>query len=188
MPHDIYGSPLSCNAGQHFIKKKIVVSPHSNLVPSTTKSQQNPETQDSPFSPLPKQSIPNLGLPSVTCLLFTSAKVSIGDKPEFSASARGMASRALANARIAYCSIVGIYQGHININRYIEANEKISHLVSTFGDGHRSTNLGSTTTVDHPVISHKVTNNTNGIVQCSLSLVNDLSIIIQLQYRDSSSH
>ena len=41
----------------------------------------------------------------MTCRLLTSARVSIGARPEFSASASGTASRAVENARIAYCSI-----------------------------------------------------------------------------------
>jgi len=58
--------------------------------------------------PFPAQSTPNLELPSLTCLLLTSAKVSIGANPEFSAKAKGIASNAVANALMAYCSIEGI--------------------------------------------------------------------------------
>ena len=68
----------------------------------------NPSSRCVPFSSLPKQSIPSVGLPSLTCLDLTSARVSIGDRPLFSASARGIESSAEANARIAYCSIDGI--------------------------------------------------------------------------------
>ena len=61
-----------------------------------------------PRLPFPRQSIPNVDWPSVTCRLLTSVRVSIGDNPLFSARARGIESRADANARIAYCSIDGI--------------------------------------------------------------------------------
>ena len=63
---------------------------------------------DVPFSPLPLQSIPSREFFSRTCRLRTSVKVSIGERPLFSARARGIASRADENARIAYCSIEGI--------------------------------------------------------------------------------
>ena len=36
----------------------------------------------------------------------------MGDKPLFSASARGMESKADANARMAYCSIDGIWRAN----------------------------------------------------------------------------
>ena len=62
-----------------------------------------------PRLPFPRQSIPNVDRPSFTCRLLTSAKVSIGDNPLFSARARGIESKADANARMAYCSIDGIY-------------------------------------------------------------------------------
>ena len=57
--------------------------------------------------PVCMQSTPNLVFFSVTCLLLMLARVSIGDRPEFSARAMGMASRASANARMAYCSRPG---------------------------------------------------------------------------------
>jgi hypothetical protein len=63
----------------------------------------------SPLSPLPMQSMPRRVFPSATCRLRTSANVSIGGSPEFSASASGTESSADANARMAYCSIEGIY-------------------------------------------------------------------------------
>lgn len=62
-----------------------------------------------PFVPFCKQSMPRAVFSSVTCCDLTSARVLIGLSPEFSASAIGMDSRASANARIAYCSIVEIY-------------------------------------------------------------------------------
>lgn len=65
---------------------------------------------NTPLFPLLKQSMPNRELLSLTCRLFTSVRVSIGERPLFSASASGTASSAAENARIAYCSIVGICQ------------------------------------------------------------------------------
>ena len=53
--------------------------------------------------------MPRAAFSSATCCDLTSASVLIGLSPEFSASAIGMDSRASANARIAYCSIVEIY-------------------------------------------------------------------------------
>ena len=62
-----------------------------------------------PFVPFCKQSMPRAVFSSATCCDLTSASVLIGWSPEFSASAIGMDSRASANARIAYCSMVEIY-------------------------------------------------------------------------------
>jgi hypothetical protein len=59
--------------------------------------------------PLLRQSIPNRGLFVAICCDFISEIVLIGEKPLFSAKAKGIDSSASANARIAYCSIVGIY-------------------------------------------------------------------------------
>lgn len=55
------------------------------------------------------QSTPNRVFFSLTCLDLIDAKVSIGLSPEFSAKAIGIASRASANALIAYCSSPGLY-------------------------------------------------------------------------------
>jgi hypothetical protein len=57
-----------------------------------------------------RQSIPNRGLFCVICCDLTSDTILIGEKPLFSANANGIDSSASANARIAYCSIVGIYR------------------------------------------------------------------------------
>ena len=61
---------------------------------------------DVPFVPLSRASTPNRGFCSVTCRALMLVKVSMGGRPEFSASAKGMASRASANARMAYCSML----------------------------------------------------------------------------------
>ena len=57
--------------------------------------------------PVCMQSTPSLVFFSVTCRLLMLASVSIGERPEFSARAMGIASSASANARIAYCSRPG---------------------------------------------------------------------------------
>mmetsp|Transcript_12426 Transcript_12426/g.30958 ORF Transcript_12426/g.30958 Transcript_12426/m.30958 type:complete len:215 (-) Transcript_12426:606-1250(-) len=57
------------------------------------------------FVPLCIQSTPRKDLPSRICMALTAATVSIELRPEFSASAPGVISRASANARIAYCSM-----------------------------------------------------------------------------------
>jgi hypothetical protein len=49
--------------------------------------------------------MPRQGLLSVTCLDLTADSCDMGEKPEFSASAMGMSSRASAKARRAYCSV-----------------------------------------------------------------------------------
>ena len=63
-----------------------------------------------PFVPLLRQSIPKRGLFCAICCDLTSETVLIGEKPLFSANANGTDSKASANARIAYCSMVGIYE------------------------------------------------------------------------------
>ena len=82
-----------------------------------------------PFSPRPLQSMPNLELFSLICLLLTSASVSMGDKPLFSARARGTASSADEKARIAYCSMVAIYWDD-RIMILIQSVKKIVHTSS----------------------------------------------------------
>jgi hypothetical protein len=123
---------------------------------------------------LPRQSIPNLGLFSVTCLLFTSASVSIGERPEFSANASGVESKAWANARMAYCSMVGICKAvTYSVSRLLhDANS--TDLVRCLGNGDRSTDLGGASSVDDSVVSNQVSNDTDSIVQCSLCFINDL--------------
>lgn len=49
-----------------------------------------------------------------------------------------------------------------------------THLVGLFRDGDRSTDLGGTTTVHHTVIPDQVAHNADGIMQRTLSLVDDL--------------
>ena len=65
--------------------------------------------QKVPLLPNCKQSIPKRVFFSLICLDFTDARVSIGGNPEFSANAIGMVSRAFAKARMAYCSIPGVF-------------------------------------------------------------------------------
>ena len=63
-----------------------------------------------PAVPFSKQSIPSRGLFSLSWRDFTSASVLIGGRPLFSASARGIDSRASAKALIAYCSREDVYK------------------------------------------------------------------------------
>uniref|UniRef100_A0A6B0V5X8 Putative secreted protein n=1 Tax=Ixodes ricinus TaxID=34613 RepID=A0A6B0V5X8_IXORI len=58
--------------------------------------------------PFPRQSMPRQGFPSLAWRAFTSVRVWIGARPEFSARAKGTLSRASANARNGYCSSVEI--------------------------------------------------------------------------------
>ena len=64
-----------------------------------------------PLLPLCMQSTPSLEFFSFTCLDLMDARVSMGLNPEFSAKAIGTESSASANARIAYCSRPGLWQG-----------------------------------------------------------------------------
>ncbi len=61
-----------------------------------------------PLLPACMQSTPSREFFSFTCLDLIEAKVSMGLRPEFSASAMGTESRASAKARIAYCSSPGL--------------------------------------------------------------------------------
>lgn len=60
--------------------------------------------------PVIMQSTPRRELFSLTWRDLIDARVSIGLKPEFSARANGTASSASANARMAYCSMPGLYR------------------------------------------------------------------------------
>ena len=62
-----------------------------------------------PYSPGLKQLTPKEVLLSATCLALISVNVRIGSSPEFSAKAKGIDSKAFANPRKAYCSIVLIW-------------------------------------------------------------------------------
>ena len=129
--------------------------------------------QCSPFSPLPLQSMPNFEFFSFTCRERISVSVSIGDKPLFSARASGIASRADANARIAYCSIVGIFkkdEKHVRDKRL----SSWCYLVCSFWHCNRTTYLRWASPIHNPVVNHKVTNCTDGIVKRTFGLINNL--------------
>lgn len=64
-----------------------------------------------PLDPVSMQSTPRRELFSLTWRDLIEARVSIGLRPEFSARAKGTASRASANARMAYCSMPGLCSG-----------------------------------------------------------------------------
>ena len=63
---------------------------------------------NSPLLPVCMQSTPNLELFSLACRDLMLARVSMGLRPEFSASAIGTQSSASANERNAYCSRPGL--------------------------------------------------------------------------------
>jgi hypothetical protein len=50
-----------------------------------------------------------------------------------------------------------------------------THLVRSLGDGDGRADLGCTTTVNDPVVSHKIPYDTDRIMQRAFSLVNDLN-------------
>ena len=63
-----------------------------------------------PLVPLNKASTPRRGFCSVTWRALMPVSVSMGAKPEFSARVNGTASRASANARMAYCSMLDTWR------------------------------------------------------------------------------
>ena len=63
----------------------------------------------SPLLPVCMQSTPSLEFFSLACRDLMFARVSMGLRPEFSASAMGTQSSASAKARIAYCSRPGLW-------------------------------------------------------------------------------
>ena len=130
---------------------------------------------NTPLSPLLKQSIPNRELPSWTCRLFTSVRVSIGDRPLFSARARGTASSAAENARIAYCSIVGIYEMKYDRLKKKKGRRRFTHLIRCLGDCDRAADLRCTPAVYDPVVDYKVAHDANRVMQGALRLVYDLA-------------
>ncbi len=60
------------------------------------------------MSPVHMQSTPRKGLLWAICAAFAADTVEMGERPEFSARAMGISSRASAKARMAYCSIPAI--------------------------------------------------------------------------------
>jgi hypothetical protein len=56
------------------------------------------------------QSTPRREFFSVTCRDLISARLAMGERPEFSARAMGIASRASAKALMAYCSKPGVFK------------------------------------------------------------------------------
>ena len=62
-----------------------------------------------PLLPVCIQSTPSLEFFSLTCRDLIEARVSMGLRPEFCASAIGIESSASANDRIAYCSRPGLW-------------------------------------------------------------------------------
>lgn len=188
MPYDIYGSPLSSMRGNILSKKNLLFRLIQTLVPSTNKitakARNAKLTIFSPAQTVDTQ--PRVTLCHLSTL-YVGQSVDRGQTGVFCKRKRNGIESAgeCAHSVLLNCGDLSRSYQYKLLHR---GERKISYLISALGDGHRSTNLGSSTTVDHPIISHKVTNNTNGIVQCALSLVNDLSIIIQLQYCDSTSH
>ena len=67
--------------------------------------------KDLPLLPVIMQSTPRRELFSFTWRDLMDASVSIGLRPEFSDRANGTESSASANARMAYCSMPGLYMG-----------------------------------------------------------------------------
>ena len=103
-----------------------------------------------PLVPLLRQSIPKRGLFVAICLLFTSATVSMGGRPEFSASARGMASNASPKALMAYCSSVDICKGFCaeNVVQIINSLVMIFNTVSR-SHSHQATPIMPVSDLEH---------------------------------------
>ncbi len=81
-----------------------------------------------PHVPFSRQSIPSLGLFSLTCLDLTSARVLMGASPLFSARARGIDSRASENARIAYCSKLDVCKKSLNHKSWLSHQRHLLFL------------------------------------------------------------
>lgn len=71
-----------------------------------------------------------------------------------------MASRAVANARIAYCSMEGIWS---SIQSPLWP-EKQTYLIGPLGDSDGGTDLGGTTTVNHTVVLDQISDDTQGVM------------------------
>lgn len=129
--------------------------------------------------------MPNREFFSLICRLLTSVRVSMGGRPLFSARARGMASRADAKARMAYCSMEAIWNSYYQ-NACLVRTSELVYLVCSFGYCDCTADVGSAPTIYDPVVNDEVADYTNGIVQCSLSLVNNLVINTNLVDRGES--
>lgn len=99
----------------------------------------------------------------------------MGDKPLFSASARGIASSAEAKARIAYCSMDAIWWISVRgcVGK-IEATVTLTNLVCSLGYSDRAADLSGTPAVDDTVIDNEIACGADGIVQGAFGLVDNL--------------
>lgn len=99
-------------------------------------------------------------------------RVPMEGRPLFSARARGIDSRASANARMAYCSRVATWH---NIKYRLKRSiRSITYGISVLGDGKAACDLSSSTTVDNTVVADEVADNADGVVKTALGLLNDL--------------
>uniref|UniRef100_A0A6B0UXP3 Putative secreted protein n=1 Tax=Ixodes ricinus TaxID=34613 RepID=A0A6B0UXP3_IXORI len=106
--------------------------------------------------PFPRQSMPRQGFPSLPWRAFTSVRVWIGARPEFSARAKGTLSRASANARNGYCSSVEICKSHAPQSGRAAAFSRSFHTLGQFIDKHRlcaASSLYEHFTTCHPTLS-----------------------------------
>ena len=106
------------------------------------------------------QSTPNLVFPSLACRDLMLARVSMGLRPEFSASAMGTASRASANARIAYCSRPGLCEVLV----VVIAELRNAYLDCGILNCERACYFRGSSTVYNTVVAHQVSDDTEGIV------------------------
>jgi hypothetical protein len=83
-----------------------------------------------------------------------------------------MASSAEANARIAYCSIDGIYSSFVV--RWALSHGKKIHLISSFGYGKGATDVCCTAAIYHAIVDDEVSNYTDCVMQSAFRLVYDL--------------
>lgn len=117
--------------------------------------------RDKPLFPVSMQSTPSLELFSLTWRDLIEANVSIGLKPEFSERARGTASRASANARMAYCSIPGLCSRLVQVD---EEENQATHLNSSVFNSKRAGDFCSTSAVHNSVVAHQVADNAECIM------------------------
>ena len=79
----------------------------------------------------------------------------MGDKPEFSASAIGTVSSAFAKARIAYCSIPGVFR---------QRKSALPYLVCRLGNSERACNFCCSTAIDDTVVLDQIPDDTQRVM------------------------
>ena len=137
-----------------------------------------------PLVDLSLQLTPKAALFWATWLALISVNVLIGSRPEFSAKAKGTASRASAKARNAYCSIVLILSASLlqyrneKKNRYFFKIRRIKLKYLWIPNCQGTWDLRGSTTIYNTVITNQITNCTQSIVHTSFGFIDNLKFKI----------